>query len=262
MPPWSTRTTQALLSLKGGFVPLEHIELASLNAPDDPQTRARFAELTHQGGVQLQPAKTYNARDPGGLITVTVNRYQLVTTIRIRPRWYEQLRPEAFPAALCNTYITAVQRALAVESVREAPEIASAPVRREHSADPEDMSIEEFLVRTRERLDAVDAQYEAIKRQDQAPNRHMTEIRSPLGYLTMRLRDGGPISIHGDPQALDNPSDAVLAEDSLLLFVRAGFGVDPGDRPRPAARPDSTRTGGDDEYFDGFRVLGGRDGNG
>lgn len=91
---------------------LEHIELASLNVPDDSQTRARFAEFTHLGGVQLQPAETYTARDPGDLITVTVNRSQLVTNIRIRPRWYEQLRPEAFPAALYNTYITAVQRAL------------------------------------------------------------------------------------------------------------------------------------------------------
>lgn len=97
-------------------MPLDHIELASLNVPDDPQTRARFAELTRPGGVELQPAETYGARDPGALITVTVNRAQMVTNVRIRPRWYEQMRPEAFPAALYNTYITAVQRALAVES--------------------------------------------------------------------------------------------------------------------------------------------------
>jgi hypothetical protein len=53
----------------GGIVPLEHIELASLNVPDDPQTRARFAELTRPGGVELRPAEAYEARDPGGLIT-------------------------------------------------------------------------------------------------------------------------------------------------------------------------------------------------
>ena len=76
-------------------MPLEHIELAKLNVPDDPQTRARFAELTHPRGVELQPAETYEAHDPGGLITVTVNKSQKVTNVRIRPRWYEQLRPDA-----------------------------------------------------------------------------------------------------------------------------------------------------------------------
>ena len=113
-------------------MPLGHIELADLNVPDDPRTRARFAELTRPGGVELQRAETYEASDPCGLITVTVSRSQMVTNIRIRPRWYEQLSPEAFPAALYNTYITAVQRALAVESAhwlqsQESPSSLPAP---------------------------------------------------------------------------------------------------------------------------------------
>lgn len=246
-------------------MPLDHIELASLNVPDDPQTRARFAELTRPGGVELQPAETYEARDPGALITVTVNRAQMVTNVRIRPRWYEQMRPEAFPAALYNTYITAVQRALAVESAhrpqsQESP--SSPPAPGESSVDPAELSLEEFMARTRSRLDAIDAEYDAIRRQEQAPRVDVTEIRSPLGYLTMRVRDGGPIAIHGNPQALDNPSDTVLAEDILHLFARAGFGVEPGERPRPAAQPRSSGDDADDEYFDGFKVLGKRDGNG
>lgn len=96
-------------------VPFEHVELASLNVPDNPQTRARLAELTHPGGTALQPAETYETRDPAGLVTITVNKDQMVTNVRIRPRWFEQLRPEAFPATIYNTYVTAVQRALAVE---------------------------------------------------------------------------------------------------------------------------------------------------
>ncbi|MET8759686.1 hypothetical protein [Lentzea sp. NPDC004782] len=246
-------------------MPLEHIELASLNIPDDPQTRARFDELTRPGGVRLQPAETYEASDPDGLITVTVNRFRMVTKIRIRPRWYEQLRPEEFPAALYNTYITAVQCALAVESTYRLPEpvkSAGPPAPAEPLVDPAGLSIEEFIAGTRSRLDAVDAEYDAIRRRTQAPQVNTTEIRSPLGYLTMHVRDGGPIAIHGNPQALDNPSVTVLAEDILQLFARAGFGVDPGERPRPAARPRGSGGDADDEYFDDFKVLGKRDEHG
>jgi len=246
-------------------VPLGHIELAGLNVPDDPQTRARFAELTRPGGVELRPAETYEASDPGGVITVTVDRAQMVTDVRIRSRWHEQLRPEAFPAALYNTYITAVQRAFAVEFTRR-PQSPVSPPRppapEESSVHLAELPIEEFIARTRSRLDAIDAEYDAIRRREQAPQVATTEVRSPLGYLTMHVRDGGPIAIHGNPQALDNPSGTALAEDVLHLFARAGFGVEPDGRPRPAARP---RTGGDvadDEYFDGFKVLGKRGENG
>jgi hypothetical protein len=83
-----------------GLVPLEHLELKTLNVPDNPQVRARLAELTHPGGMPLQPAETYEARDPAGLVTITVDRAQMVTNVRIRPRWFEQLRPEAFPATV------------------------------------------------------------------------------------------------------------------------------------------------------------------
>ncbi|MET9227469.1 YbaB/EbfC family nucleoid-associated protein [Lentzea sp. NPDC003310] len=249
-------------------MPLEHIELANLNIPDDLQTRARYAELTRPGGVELRPAETYEACDPGGLITVTVNKSQLVTNVRIRPRWYEHLRPEAFPAALYNTYITAVQRALAVEFAQPPQgqeSTGSTPAPGESSVDSAELSLEEFLARNKSRLDAVDAEYDAIRRRERAPQVDTTEIRSPLGYLMMQVRDGGPIALHGNPQALDNPSDTVLAEDILHLFARAGFGVGPGERPSPVARTERPRGDGDDaddEYFDGFKVLGKGDGSG
>jgi hypothetical protein len=130
--------------------------------------------------------------------------------------------------------------------------------------DPADLPLDDWIARTRSKLDAVDAEYDAIRRQERSPQQpDVTEVRSPLGYLSMRMRGGGPISLHGNPQALDNPSDAVLADDVLRLFVRAGLGLDPGEPPRPAARP--PRSGGDeadDDYFTDFRVLGRRDRDG
>ncbi|WP_089948493.1 hypothetical protein [Lentzea xinjiangensis] len=238
-------------------MPLEHVELRRLNVPDDPRTRALLAELTHPGGAAPQPAGTYEARDPAELVTITVNKDQQVTNVRIRPRWYEQLRPEAFPATVYNTYATAVQRSVAVEFAhRPADEQIQAA-----SYEPQpDLPLEEWMARTRARLDAVDAEYDAIRRQERAPRQpEEVEIRSPLGYLSMRLRAGSPISLHGDPQALDNPSDTVLSDDVLRLFVRAGLGVDPGERPRPATRPRAGGDEADDDYFTDFRILGRRD---
>ncbi len=243
----------------GRGVPLEHLELKRRNVPDNPQIRARLAELTHPAGRALRSAETYEARDPAGLVTITVTKDQKVTDVRVRPRWFEQLRPEAFPATVYNTYATAVQRSLAMEFAQRPVNPQHRAVRHEPQVDPPDLPLEEWVARTKTRLDAVDAEYDAIRRQERVRQPDVTEIRSPLGYMTMRMRGGGPVSLHGDPQALDNPSDSVLADDVLRLFARAGLGVDPGDRPRPAAQP---RTGGaepDDDYFTDFRVLGRRD---
>ncbi|GLY48387.1 hypothetical protein [Lentzea sp. NBRC 102530] len=238
-------------------MPLGRIELAKLSVPDNPQIRARLAELTHPGGVALQLADTYEARDPAGIITVVVDRRQMVTDVRIRGRWFEKLRPEAFPATVYNTYVTAVQRSIAVESAHRGPDAHTQPAPPTQRPDPTDTPLEEWMASTRARLDAIDAEYDAIRRREQAPaSTDVTEIRSPLGYLSMQLRGGGPISLNGDPRALDNPSDTVLAEDVLRLFVRAGLGVDPGERPRPTPRPRTGGDEGDDDYYTDFRVLG------
>lgn len=206
--------------------------------------------------MELHPADTYDARDRSGFVIVTVNKSRMVTNIRIRPRWYEHLPPPAFPAALYNTYVTAVQRAFAVELTHPPPQPPNAPAPGGSTyVDAADLSLEEWLARTKSRLDAIGDQYDAIRRaQPRRPT--FTEVRSPLGYLVMRVGDGGPIAIHGDPQALDNPSDAVLSEDALQLFIRAGLGLDLDDRPRPEQEDDdSSSSEADDEYFEEFNVL-------
>ena len=106
-------------------------------------------------------------------------------------------------------------------------------------------------------------QYDAIRRQQQQPKRlDVTDIRSPLGYLTLHMRAGGPVAIHGNPQALDNPSDTVLSEDALQLFVRAGLGIDLGEQPPAQPRGAGGDSDADDAYFSDFNVLRGRDWNG
>ncbi|MGO1052724.1 hypothetical protein [Crossiella sp. CA198] len=234
---------------------LDEVELATLNVPDEPRMRARLAELTHPGGVELQPADTYEARDPSGFVIVTVNKSAKVTKVRIRPRWTDHIRPEAFPAALYNTYVTALQRALAVELAHRPRTPPHTPAPDAGLLDTAELSVDEFLSRTRARREAINARYDEIRRGQQAPPAEFHEVRSPLGYLTLRMRGGGPMALNGDPHALDNPSEEVLGEDALQLFVRAGLGVAGQARPTPERATRGSANQADDEYFSEFNVL-------
>ncbi|AXB44784.1 hypothetical protein [Amycolatopsis albispora] len=234
---------------------LEHVELATLQVRDDPRMRARFAELTRPGGTPLEPADAYEARDSSGFVVVTVNKAAKVTNVRIRPGWVGQIGPAALPAALFNTYVTALQRALAVELIHRPKSTPRTPVPDSDSLDPAELSVDEFLARTRARSEATNRQYEAIRRQQQAPLAEIYEVRSPLGYLTLRMRGGGPLALHGDPRALDNPSAEALGEDALQLFARAGLGVASEARPAPEREPRGVSDGADDDYFAEFDVF-------
>ncbi|UJW32586.1 hypothetical protein L3Q67_01995 [Saccharothrix sp. AJ9571] len=231
----------------------ERVELATVTVRDDPRMRARFAELTRPGGVPLEPADTYEARDPSGFVIVTVNKAAKVTNVRIRPGWVGQVGPAALPAAVFNTYVTALQRALAVELIHrpKPPPRTAAP----DPLDPAALSVEEFLSRTRARSEAINAQYEAIRRRQHTPLAQIHEVRSPLGYLTLRMRGGGPLALHGDPRALDNPSAEALGEDALQLFSRAGLGVAGEVRPAPERATRSVSHEADDDYFAEFDVF-------
>lgn len=237
-------------------MPLAHVELASLNFPVNPQAEARVAELTRPNGVELRPSDRYEAKDPSGFIVVTVDRTPMVTNVRIRQRWDEHVRPEAFPTAVFNTYMTAVQRAAAVEAAHgsASPPTASATPEPMPFLDPSAMPLEQWMAGIRSQLSAIDDEYDAIRRREQAPQQGITEIRSPLGYLTMGLRDGGPIGIKADPHVLRNPSETVLSEEILHLFVQAGLGIASGERPRPA-RPQAAVDETDDEYFSDVNVF-------
>ncbi|MFS8097129.1 hypothetical protein LFM09_08300 [Lentzea alba] len=238
-------------------MPLANLEIASLDSLDNPRTRARAAELTRVGGVELQPAETYEASDPSGFIVVTANRARMVVNVRIRSHWIEHIRPEAFTAALYNTYVTAIQRAFTVELAR--PQAGPPSPLAATYDDPADMSFDEWTAKAEARLNAVDDVRDAVRRaQPTAPHQAITEIRSPLGYLTTRLRAGAPIAITADPHVLRNPSETVLSQEIQQMFVRAGLGIATGERPTPA-RPRGGGDETDDDYFSAVNVFDDRD---
>ncbi|MBP2471620.1 hypothetical protein JOF53_000492 [Crossiella equi] len=234
----------------------KNAELATLDIPDDPQAQTRLDELTHSSGVRLRPADTYEARDPSGFVIVTVNKSGLVTNIRIRPRWTDHIRPADLPAALYGTYVTAVQRSLAVELTNRTVHQPPPAPPGDTGTDSAELSLDEWMSRAKLRLDAIDDEYDTIRRQAAAPVADFHDVRSPLGYLTLRMRGRGPVALHGDPQALDNPSEEVLSEDAAQLFVRAGLGVDGGQRQQPAQQGRGGGNAADDEYFAEFNVFG------
>lgn len=180
----------------------DRAELATLEIPDEAQMRAQLAELTHSDGIELEPADKYEARDPSGSIILAVDKSRLVTEVNIQSVWEEHIRPEAFAGALYTTYVKAIQRALAVElNHRSVGAHSGGTTQRE--GDPADLSLDEWISSMRSRLDAIDDEYDAIRRQArEAPPANTIEIRSPLGYLAMSMRGGGPIALTGDVDAL------------------------------------------------------------
>lgn len=193
-------------------------ESATLEIPDEAQMRAQLHELTHQDGIELEPADTYEARDPSGSIILVVGKSRLVTEVHIQSGWEEHIRPEAFAEALYTTYVKAIQRALAVElNHRSIGAHSEATTQRED--DPADLSLDEWISRMCSRLDAIDDEYDAIRRQRiEAPSTETVEVRSPLGYLVMSMRGGGPIALTADVDALTHAPAQSLAKDIQQLF--------------------------------------------
>lgn len=200
----------------------------------------------------MSPDK-HEAQDPSGFIVITVDRSRLVTNVRIRSHWTERIKPEAFPATLYNTYVTAVQRALAADTGNTPASPPSSP-----AATAEDLTglpPEEQIARMKSWLDDLDDEREAVLRSArQAPRLVDTEVRSPLGHLTLRMRAGGPIAITADPHVLRNPSETVLSDEILQMFVQAGLGTAAPQRPR-TTRPHEA----DDDYFEAVHVFDDRD---
>lgn len=232
----------------------DRAELATLEIPDEAQMRAQLAELTHSDGIELEPADKYEARDPSGSIILAVDKSRLVTEVNIQSGWEEHIRPEAFAEALYTTYVKAIQRALAVQLNHRSVGARSGATP-QRGDDPTDLSLDEWISRMRSRLDAIDDEYDAIRRQArEAPPANTIEIRSPLGYLAMSMRGGGPIALTGDVDALTHAPTQSLANDIQQLFARADLGS-PGEGSMDQTSVDSHTT--DDDYFSNFNLFDG-----
>lgn len=251
-------------------VDVSKLELASVAAPDDADTRRRLHDLTHQDGVALTPAETYYAQDSSGCLRLTVDRDARVIHVGVAARWERKINPAEFGGTLFHTYTTALHRVALLESQRPAP---TGQDRSASSTDRpwEPMSLPELVAKVNSELNAINDEYDRIRQVEtsvQAPAQAagQRQISSPRGSLFMTVQAHRPTAITGDVTVLTRLSADQLALDIQRLFdlATADVPASPTETPTETPRADAARQRprrrfdddhDDDDYFSNFSVL-------
>ncbi|MFE9750064.1 hypothetical protein ACFYOT_34570 [Saccharothrix saharensis] len=189
---------------------------AKLDALGDLDTLRAQAEA-FLAAAKPEPADRYDGTDPTRSIWVGVDPRGLVLGIDIAPTWRSRLEPDRFADALHGAYRAAVRTALAAESTAKRSRPTATP-RSEPPADPAGHSVEEWLAATRAKLHRVDEQLRNLPAGTAVPDR---EIRSPNGYLTLRLTAGSVAAITANTSALKWAKPDTLRKDATDAFRAA-----------------------------------------
>lgn len=165
-----------------------------------------------------QQASQYDGEAEGRALWLSVDPRGLLISVDVSTSWRQRLAPEQFADALFAAYQSAVRKALTAQlSVpRRAP---SAPVPQSPPADDSDFFtwLDGFLARARERRAqaATFADLDTVR-----------EVRSPAGYLTLRLRGGVLDGITGSAAGLKSANPNMLRQDLLDVFREANLTAD------------------------------------
>lgn len=190
--------------------------LAKLDALGDLDTLRARAEA-FLAAEQPEPGDRYDGTDPTRSIWVGVDRRGLVLGIDIAATWRSRLEPDRFADALHGAYRAAVRTALTAESTaRRARPTATAGS--EPPADPDGHSVEAWLAATRAELHRIDEQLRNLPAAAAVPDR---EVRSPNGYLTLRLTAGSVAAITANTGALKFAKPDTLRKDATDAFRAA-----------------------------------------
>lgn len=199
----------------------QHIDLslADLNwLRDEENLKPQADELLREHDGKT---KKFRGGEPSGSIWVTVDRGALLVDVVIKNNWVERLPPEQFADALFSAYTTAARTAFLVRaSTSDEPDPRREPV----ETIPSEVSEEEWLRRVRDMLARNEADLAAIRHAEPAEPPGEEELRGRSGYLTLVVRDGGPVAIKADPAALAYADTDRLRLDVLDVFARAGLG--------------------------------------
>jgi hypothetical protein len=206
--------------MRGNTSDMEYV-LAELELGDQETLRAQADELVRAHHESRVPAGQYQAADPTRTIWVTVDRAARLVDVRINHVWTSTVAPDRFAGALFDAYTRAVQTALLVEASGQRSPRPAAPV---FEPIPDELPLEEWEHRTRALLADTEDQLAAIHRDDVTPPA-ADVLRGRYGYLTLHLRDGGPVAITADPAVVRSADAQRLRQDALDVFAQAALGV-------------------------------------
>lgn len=244
-------------------VDVSKLELASVAAPDDAGTQRRLHDLTHQDGVALTPAETYDAQDPSGCLRLTVDRDARVIHVGVAARWERKINPAEFGSALFHTYTTALHRVALLESQRPDPTgQGQTTLSTDRPWAP--MSLPELVAKVNSELDAINDEYDRIRQMETSVRTpEQRQVSSPRGSLLMTVQAHRPTAITGNVTVLTRLSADQLARDIEQLFGLATADVPATETATETPRADATTQrprprfddDDDDDYFSNFSVL-------
>ncbi|WP_326566976.1 hypothetical protein VSH64_34730 [Amycolatopsis rhabdoformis] len=227
----------------------DDVVLAELDMPSTAAANEQLDDLLRPDGERVEPSAEYEARDATGSVRITVDAQRRLSGVDIRHDWSSRIPPEGLADGLFDTYVKAIQRAMVVELANS----GDAP--RRHDAidgmadDIDRKPYHEWLAGIRARISAIDTQLDDIRRAEAiqaAPQNSV--LRSPLGYFTLHLRNGGPAGMTGSADLLAKVGSGVdrLRQDFCEMFTAAGLAAPNSSTVRPA-RPAGPRAHHEDD---------------
>lgn len=204
-PQWDRMPTSGSHDIDRALAKLD--ELGDLDALHAQAEAFKVAE-------RLEPADRYDGTDPTRSIWVGVDPRGLVLSVDITPTWRSRLDPDQFADALFGAYAAAVRKAFATELSAGRTRPTGIPAR-EPIADPDGRPMDEWLAAIEGELRRIDGLLRDLPTGTAEPDR---EIRSPNGYLALRLTAGSITGITANTSALKWAKPDTLRKDAWDAF--------------------------------------------
>lgn len=196
--------------------------LTDLSVLGDPATLRKKADAERAAEGPPQQAGQYDATAEGGALWPSIDPKCRLISADVSTSWRGKLAPERFADALFAAYQSAVRRALAaaLAAPRPRPAAPVTPPRPDYDLGSTDIGtwLDDFLADMRERRAAPANVYADLDT--------VREVRSPNGYLTLRLRGGVLVGVTGSVPGLRSANPNLLRQDLLAVFREANLTAD------------------------------------
>ncbi|MFG2062706.1 hypothetical protein ACGFIK_14945 [Micromonospora sp. NPDC048871] len=199
------------------------LSLATLDSlGSDEELREQVTLALRRAESDRRPS-THSGQDPTGAITVVVDSAGQVEDVTVTRDWRSRVGVSGAPEALFTAYTTAVQAAVETVALRQLRADSNEAARPQPNNTGEAASTsevgpddEQWLRQTWQTLHDLDIELEGLARPPQMVSEQ--EVASPSGVLTLRMRDGGVVSIVGDVRRIAQLDAAALRYEAHALF--------------------------------------------